>query len=67
MSNSYYMAGDWGSSSFRLYLCDAETGRILEQRRGQGIKHLGAELREEYVRLSSEWSIQFGAMPCILS
>lgn len=65
------MAGDWGSSSFRLYLCDAKTGRILQQKRGRGIKSLktglASELREEYLRLSLDWFNEHGSMPCILS
>jgi 2-dehydro-3-deoxygalactonokinase len=41
MSGAAYVAGDWGTSNLRLYLC-ASDGRVLERRTGQGVAALRA-------------------------
>ncbi len=41
MSGAAYIAGDWGTSNLRLYLC-AGDGRVLERRSGPGVGALRA-------------------------
>ena len=42
MASASFIAGDWGTSHLRLYLCDA-TGRVLERRAGPGVARLAGD------------------------
>ena len=41
MSKASFIAGDWGTSRLRLYLCDA-TGHVLARGEGEGGKDFSA-------------------------
>jgi 2-dehydro-3-deoxygalactonokinase len=64
MSLERYIAGDWGTSRLRLFLCQGD--RVLETRQGPGI----AGLREPPVQalrpLMADWRQAHGPLPLVL-
>ena len=65
MPQASFVAGDWGTSNLRLFLCDAG-GEVLERRAGPG----AATSREQFPRvfdsLVSDWMSSHGPLPAIL-
>ena len=70
MQPNYYIAGDWGTSSLRLYLCSRKTGSgstIVEIRSGPGIHHIKNNFEEIFFDICQDWIDQYGSIPVILS
>jgi len=74
--SQYYIAGDWGTSNLRLYLCLYQSGKgssVIDTRYGLGIGQLqrrdraDSEFETEFFKLSQDWFDQHGNMPVILS
>lgn len=67
--NNLFIAGDWGTSNLRLYLCEyAITGsRIIETRYGQGISEISDDFEDKFFSLTQEWFDLHGSMPVLLS
>jgi 2-dehydro-3-deoxygalactonokinase len=72
-----FIAGDWGTTHLRLFLCDA-AGNALESLEGPGVAAVasgasdasGALARVEFARqfltLAQDWTTRFGRLPALL-
>lgn len=70
MKTNLFIAGDWGTSSLRVYLCqyrDAGPSLVLDSLNGPGIGQMQGNFEEVFFGLISEWISQRGAMPIIIS
>ena len=75
MSFEYYIAGDWGTSNLRLYLCEYDvkngTSKILEQQHGRGVSDLAklgnTHFESEFFTLTSNWLNHYTISKAILS
>ncbi len=61
--NASFIAGDWGTSRFRLFLCDAG-GAVLARREGTGIAEAGSRAAEIFAALTADWD---AGLPAVLS
>lgn len=63
-----FIAGDWGSSFMRLYLCreDASGVVVEDMVRGEGIKTCG-EPEAAFFAAAGAWFDQYGPLPTVLS
>lgn len=65
-----FIAGDWGTSNLRLYLCEfkpnGESG-ILDTRFGPGISQINGDFEDKFFNLTQDWLNQYGHMPVLLS
>ena len=64
MSRAAFIAGDWGTSNLRLYLCD-EAGRVLA--RGEGGGASVPDCAGRFAQAVSAWDQSHGVLPAILS
>jgi len=67
---SRFIAGDWGTSNLRLYLCEYSlngVSQILETRFGPGIGQLNGDFEGEFFKLGQDWLGQHGRLPVLLS
>ena len=67
---SRFIAGDWGTSNLRLYLCEYSlngVSQILETRFGPGIGQLNGDFEGEFFKLGQDWLGQYGPLPVLLS
>ncbi len=64
-----FIAGDWGTSNLRLYLCQYSGGnsKILETRFGPGISQINGDFEDKFFNLTQDWLDAHGAMPVLLS
>ena len=65
-----FIAGDWGTSNLRLYLCEyreTEPSVILDTRFGPGVGEINGDFENKFFNLSQDWLDQHGAMPVLLS
>jgi 2-dehydro-3-deoxygalactonokinase len=58
-----FIAGDWGTSRLRLFLCDRD-GAVLERRDGPGIAAAGAQAEDIFTALTADWDT---SLPALLS
>jgi 2-dehydro-3-deoxygalactonokinase len=65
MSDASFVAGDWGTSHLRLFLCDSE-GRALAGRSGPGAAGIGGRFAEAFDSLTAGWEESHGALPAVL-
>ena len=65
MSAGLFIAGDWGTTHLRLFLCDGE--RVLDTRTGAGVRALKRSPAEEFGALIADWSAQHRLASAILS
>ncbi|HEY2679432.1 MAG TPA: 2-dehydro-3-deoxygalactonokinase [Steroidobacteraceae bacterium] len=61
-----YVAGDWGTSNLRLFLCDSQ-GSILESAVGPGVSSVKDPFEDVFESLLKDWETRFGALPAVLS
>lgn len=68
-SDSLFIAGDWGTSNLRLYLCKyIDSGStILETRYGPGISEINEDFEAKFFNLTEDWLNNHGSVPVILS
>lgn len=69
-STHLFIAGDWGTSNLRLYLCqyhDDQSSKILDTRFGPGISEINGDFEDKFFNLTQDWLDQHGAMPVLLS
>jgi 2-dehydro-3-deoxygalactonokinase len=64
MTRAAFIAGDWGTSRLRLYLCD-EGGHVLARGEGEGASVPDCAAR--FSSAVSAWDRSHGALPAILS
>lgn len=70
MSRNLFIAGDWGTSKLRLYLCEfapAGKSRVLETLNGPGVSQVPGEFEATFFELAKAWLAAHGTLPVILS
>ena len=67
--SAFFIAGDWGTSNLRLYLCERENGetRVKETRTGPGIKTADGDFEDVLFSLLGDWANVAQDAPVILS
>lgn len=52
-----FIAGDWGTSNLRLYLCEYQPGgaTILDTRFGSGVSQINGDFEDHFFNLAQEW------------
>lgn len=64
MSRAAFIAGDWGTSRLRLYLCDTG-GHVLARSEGEGASV--ADCAGRFAAAVASWDKAHGALPAVLS
>lgn len=70
MLNPVFIAGDWGNSHLRLYLCEMQSdGRanLLDNRTGPGVQQVDNDFDSVFFSTSGDWLEQYGNIQVILS
>ncbi|RBP51621.1 2-dehydro-3-deoxygalactonokinase [Arenicella xantha] len=65
-----FIAGDWGTSNLRLYLCEYRANgqsQILETRYGPGVSQLNGDFEEKIFSLIQPWLAHHPNAPVLLS
>lgn len=65
-----FIAGDWGTSNLRLYLCQFKPNGnsvILDTRFGPGISQISGNFEETFFNLAQDWLDQFESIQVLLS
>lgn len=64
-----FIAGDWGSTNLRLYLCcvKGSAAEILATQHGPGCSKIDNNFEEIFFDLVADWIEQYGPVPVILS
>ncbi len=65
MGRATLVAGDWGTSRLRLFLCDAD-GTAIDSIDGPGASEARDHFPETFDSLLTDWTRQHGALPAIL-
>jgi len=65
MSGAAYIAGDWGTSNLRLFLC-AGDDRVLATASGPGAAESRGHFAEVFDGLTAAWRKDNGALPAVL-
>jgi len=65
MADACFVAGDWGTSHLRLFLCDAE-GAALDSAVGPGVAGVQRPFAEVFESLMEPWESRHGALPAVL-
>jgi 2-dehydro-3-deoxygalactonokinase len=60
-----FIAGDWGTTRLRLFLCDEN--EVREQRAGNGVRSLTRSAAEEFTALTTDWREQHRVTHAYLS
>jgi len=56
----YYIAGDWGTSSLRLYLVNTNNGKVVDSLKGDGISKIdNTTIESQLTDLISKWEKQY--------
>ncbi len=61
-----FIAGDWGTSNLRLFLCDAD-GRVLAEVAGPGAAQVRGGFEATFDSLTAAWRATHGALPAVLA
>ncbi|MBT8114196.1 MAG: 2-dehydro-3-deoxygalactonokinase, partial [Arenicella sp.] len=70
MQNPVFIAGDWGNSNLRLYLCemtDSGSAALLDSRTGPGVQQIENDFDTVIFSLCGDWLEQHGNIAVILS
>jgi 2-dehydro-3-deoxygalactonokinase len=65
MSAAALVAGDWGTSHLRLFLCQAD-GSVMASRDGPGAAEVQGGFPNALDALLADWTRQHGALPVVL-
>jgi len=65
MSAASFIAGDWGTSNLRLYLCDAQ-GTALDSRTGPGAAASSGRFADILQSLAAPWAASCPTLPAVL-
>jgi 2-dehydro-3-deoxygalactonokinase len=66
VSAANFIAGDWGTSHLRLFLCDA-AGVALATHSGPGAAEVTGPFGDVFAALTAEWNERHGPLPAILA
>lgn len=66
---SKFIAGDWGTSNLRLYLCEYRVSgsTILDTRFGAGISEINNDFEDRFFNLTQDWFDSNADLPVLLS
>ena len=70
MTESLFIAGDWGTTNLRLYLCQYKSSQslnILATQTGPGVSQVSNNFEQIFFDLAGDWLEEHGPMPVILS
>ena len=70
MTESLFIAGDWGTTNLRLYLCQHKSSQslnILATQTGPGVAQVEGDFEQIFFDLAGHWFEEYGSMPVILS
>ncbi len=64
-----FIAGDWGTSNLRLYLCEYQAGSatIIDTKFGSGISQISGDFEGHFFSIAQEWLDATPDMPVLLS
>jgi 2-dehydro-3-deoxygalactonokinase len=65
MGGASFIAGDWGTSHLRLFLCDAD-GQVIDQAGAAGAAGAAGRFATIFDALVAPWQQQHGALPAVL-
>lgn len=65
MADARFIAGDWGTSHLRLFLCDGD-GQILERADAAGAADAAGRFASLFDKLVAPWQQRSGALPAVL-
>jgi 2-dehydro-3-deoxygalactonokinase len=65
MGAASFVAGDWGTSHLRLFLCDHD-GLMLDSADGPGAAAAGGRFADIFERLLAPWQQRHGPLPAVL-
>jgi 2-dehydro-3-deoxygalactonokinase len=65
MTAADFVAGDWGTSHLRLFLCDAQ-GTVLDRANGAGVAGSNGQCARIFDSLVSKWVAKPQALPAVL-
>ena len=65
MADASFIAGDWGTSHLRLFLCDGD-GAILERADGAGAAGAAGRFADLFDGLVAPWQQRRGPLPAVL-
>lgn len=65
MSNPAFIAGDWGTTHLRLYLCDGD-GKVLGNKDGPGVSSVKNDVGGAFFGLVESWDREHGRLPAVL-
>jgi 2-dehydro-3-deoxygalactonokinase len=65
MGAAKFVAGDWGTSHLRLFLCDAD-GVALDSATGPGAAEASGRFASVFSSLTAPWEELYGALPAVL-
>lgn len=65
MPAARFVAGDWGTSNLRLFLCDGR-GNPLESETGPGVAAVKDPFEELFESLLQNWQAHHGPLPAVL-
>jgi 2-dehydro-3-deoxygalactonokinase len=65
MTDAGFVAGDWGTSHLRLFLCD-KTGAVLESANGPGVAEIRQPFAGVFESLMQPWEMRHGPLPAVL-
>lgn len=70
MNSRLFIAGDWGTSNLRIFLCEYkefEASIILETITGPGVSQVQADFENVFFTLIDAWLKKHGPLPVIIS
>ena len=65
MAAARFVAGDWGTSNLRLFLCDSR-GNALESATGPGVAAVQEPFEDLFESLLQNWEARHGTLPVVL-
>lgn len=65
MRDASFVAGDWGTSHLRLFLCDSD-GLVLDSGHGPGAADAGGRFASIFESQLSPWQQRHGPLPAVL-
>ncbi len=69
LKKTRFIAGDWGTSNLRLYLCEIKdrTASIIDTKFGAGVSQINGDFEEHFFNLAQEWLDASDDLPVLLS
>ena len=65
MTAPTFIAGDWGTSNLRLFLCDSQ-GVAQDHRNGPGAAQANGRFADIFATLTAQWTESYGPLPAVL-